>query len=63
MATVGELHVKALLDTPADKLSEIKAKTLSYTLGNVHSDSVLDTVAHTFSQVQAKSVTDTLTRY
>ena len=63
MATVGELDVKALLDTPADKLSEIKAKALAYTLGHVHSDSVLDTVAHTFSQVQAKSVTDTLTRY
>ena len=63
MATVGELDVKALLDTPSDNASEIKAKTLSYTLGHVHSDSVLDTVAHTFSQVQAKSVTDTLTRY
>ena len=57
------MDVKALLDTPADKLSEIKAKTLAYTFGHVHSDCVLDTLGHTFSQVQAKSVTHTLTRY
>ena len=62
MATVRELHVKALVDRPADKLSEIKAKTLAYTLGLVLSHLVLDTLPHTFSQVQAKSVTNTLTR-
>ena len=63
MATLAELDVKALVDRPADKLSEIKAKTLAYTLRHVHSHSVLDTVANTFSQVQAKSVADTLKRY
>ena len=57
MQTQGELHVKAQVDRPADKLSEIKVETLVYTLGHV------GTPAHTFSQVQAKSVTDTLTRY
>ena len=62
MVTVGELDVKALVDAPADKLSEIKARKLAYTLGHVHSEAVLDTLAHTFSQVQAKSFTDTLTR-
>ena len=34
MATVGELVDKALVDTMADKLSEIKAETLGYTLGH-----------------------------
>ena len=38
MARLGELDVKALVDTPADKLSEIKAKTVAYTFGHVHSD-------------------------
>ena len=63
MATVEELDVKALVDTPTDKLSEIKAKTLAYAVGHADSEAVLDTLAHTFSQVQAKSVTNTLTRY
>ena len=36
MKTEGELHVKALVDRPADKLSEIKVKTLVYTLGHVY---------------------------
>ena len=36
MQTDGELDVKALLDIPADKLSEIKAETLAYTLGHVY---------------------------
>ena len=34
MQTDGELDVKVLLDIPADKLSEIKAETLAYTLGH-----------------------------
>ena len=36
MQTDEELDVKALLDIPADKLSEIKAETLAYTLGHVY---------------------------
>ena len=58
MQTEAELDVKALVDRPADKLLEIKAKTLAYTLGHV-----LDMLVHMFAHVQAKSVTDTLTRY
>ena len=34
MTTVGELDAKALVHTPPDKLSEIKAETLAYTLGH-----------------------------
>ena len=30
------MDVKALVDRPADKLLEIKAETLAYTLGRVH---------------------------
>ena len=36
MQTEKELHVKALVDRPADKLSDIKAETLAYTLGHVY---------------------------
>ena len=36
MQTDGELDVKALLDILADKLSEIKAEKLAYTLGHVY---------------------------
>ena len=36
MQTDEELNVKALLEIPADKLSEIKAETLAYTLGHVY---------------------------
>ena len=36
MQTEAELDVKALVDRPADKLLEIKAKTLAYTLGHVY---------------------------
>ena len=36
MQTEGELHVKALVDRPADKLTEIKVETLVYTLGHVY---------------------------
>ena len=47
MATVEELDAKALVDVLVDKLSEIKAKTLCYTLGRVHFGELLDTLAHT----------------
>ena len=36
METEGELDVKALLDRPADKVSEIKAETVAYTLGHAY---------------------------
>ena len=36
METEGELDVKALVDRPADKLSEIKAETLANTLGHAY---------------------------
>ena len=36
MKTEAKLDVKALVDIPADKLSEIKTETLAYTLGHVY---------------------------
>ena len=45
--TVGQLDAKALVETLADKLSEIKAKTLAYPLGHVNSEALLDTGSHT----------------
>ena len=59
MATVGELDAKALVDIRADKLSEIKAKTLSYTLGHVDFGELLDTLAHTPDKLQVKKPADT----
>ena len=35
MATLGELDAYALVDKPPEKLSEIKAETLAYTLGHL----------------------------
>ena len=35
METDGGFDVKALVDIPADKLSEIKVETLAYTIGLV----------------------------
>ena len=52
MATVGELDPKALVDILGDKLSEIKAKTLGYTLGHVDFAELLDTLAHTPAELQ-----------
>ena len=40
MTTVGEVDVNELVDTPADKLSEIKATRLAYTLEHVDSEAV-----------------------
>ena len=51
MATVGKLEAKAVADTLADKLSEIKAETHGYTLGPVDSQTLLDTLAHTLAEV------------
>ena len=47
MATVGELDAKAILDILAGKLSDIKAKTLGYTLGHVDCGELLDTLSYT----------------
>ena len=62
--TVSEVYVKALFYTLADKLSEIKAKTLPYTLGHVDSEAVLDKLAgsHVFAGAGQKCYrhTDTL---
>ena len=47
MATVGELDAKVIDDILADKLSEIKAETLGYTLGHLDFGELLDTLAQT----------------
>ena len=49
MATVEELDAKTLVDVLVDKLSEIKAKTLCYTLGHVDFGELLHTLAHTLN--------------
>ena len=59
MATVREeLDAKALVETLADKLSEIKAKTLGYTLGHVDSEALLDTLADTLAEVDVANPAD-----
>ena len=55
MATVGELDAKALVDIVADKLSEIKAETLGYTLGHVDFGELFNTLTHTHTQCDAKA--------
>ena len=56
---MGELDAKALLDILADKLSEIKDETLSYTPGHVYSGELLDTVAHTPAKLKVEKPADT----
>ena len=56
MVTVGQLDAKALVETLADKLSEIKA----YPLGHVNSEALLDTLAHTLAKVEVEKPADTL---
>ena len=41
------MDAKALVDILADKLSEIKAETLGYTLGHVDFGELMDTLAQT----------------
>ena len=48
------------VDTPADKLSEIKAKRLAYTLGHVNSEVLLNMPAHTLAELQFKKPGDKL---
>ena len=59
MARVGELDAKALVDILADKLSEIKAETLGYTLGHVDFGELLDTLSYTPDELQVEKPADT----
>ena len=54
MATMGEFDSKALVDSMAKNLSEIKAETLAYTLGDVDSEALLDMLAHTLAKVEVE---------
>ena len=55
MATVGELDAKALVDILADKLSEINAETLGYTLGHVDFGELSNTLTHTHTPCYVKA--------
>lgn len=46
-----KVHGKALVDTLAENLSEIKAEILAYTLNCVNSQVPLDSLAHTLGRV------------
>ena len=59
MATVGELDAKALVDILGDKLSEIKARTLGYTLGHVDFTELFDKLAHTPAELQFEKPKET----
>ena len=54
------MDAKALVDTPADKLSEIKAETLVYTLGHVNCKALLPTLVQTLAEVQVAKFKDTM---
>ena len=56
---MGELHPKALVDILAERLSDIKAETLGYTLGHVDFGELLDTLAHTPAELQVMKPADT----
>ena len=60
MATVGELEVKTLVDTTADKISEINAKKFAFTLRHVDFGALLNTLAHTLAELQVKKPADKL---
>ena len=60
MVTVGQLDAKALVETLAKKLSEIKAKSLAHPLGHVNSEALLDTLVHTLAKVEVEKPADTL---
>ena len=60
MATVGELEVKTLVDTTADKISEIKAEKFAFTLRHVGFGALLNTLAHTLAELQVKKPADKL---
>ena len=60
MATVREMEVKTLVDTTADKISEINAERFASTLGHVDLDALLNTLAHTLAELQVKKPADKL---
>ena len=60
MATMKEFYAKALANTLADKLSNIKAETLANTLCHVHSKALLYTMAHRLAELHVKESADTL---
>ena len=60
MATVGELEVKTLVDTTADKISEIKAERFASTLGHVDFGALLNTLPLTLAELQVKKPADKL---
>ena len=53
------MHVKELVDTLTYKQSEIKAKTLSYTLGHVTCKALLYTLVKSLAEVQVAKFKDT----
>ena len=57
---MGDLDAKALVDTQADKLSEIKAETLVYTPGHVNCKALLHTLVQTLAEVQVAKFKDTM---
>ena len=54
------MDAKSLVDTLANNLSEIKAKTLGYTLCQTDSEALLDTLAHTLADMEVKKPAETL---
>ena len=56
---MGELDAKALVDILAERLSDIKAGTLGYTLSHVDFGELLDTLAHTPAKLQVMKPADT----
>ena len=49
-----------MVDTLADKLSEINANTLGYTLCHMDSEALLHTLAHTLADMEVKKPAETV---
>ena len=60
MATVGELDVMTLVNTTADKISEIKPEKFACSLGYVDFDTLLNTLTHTLAELQVEKHADKL---
>ena len=60
MAKVGELEVKTLVNTTADKISEIKAERFASTLEHVDFGALLNTLPLTLAELQFKKPADKL---
>ena len=54
------MEVKTLVDTTADKISEIKAEKFAFTLRHVDFGALLNTLAHTLAELQVKKPADKL---